>query len=209
MKRWSMMLWALAIAGCVDDPAVIGDGDLALPDAVVDFDLPPVVDARPDLGERGRFGEPCEMDEECLSGYCVEAREAGRICTRTCGECPPGFECAPIGNAGPDRTFVCLTDQPDLCKPCETDRECDDPADLCLTIGLRTYCGEDCSIDGVCPEGYACFEFERMVDGAPVTVNQCAPADGEGCQPCRDGDGDGYGEGADCLGADCDDGGHG
>ncbi len=199
--RAAILLTLCVVVGCVDDPAVIGDGDLALADAAVDLDLPPIVDARPDLGRLGEFGEPCEEDAECVSGYCVEARDFGRICTRTCGECPAGFECAPIGNAGPDRTFVCLADQPDLCKPCETDRECDDPADLCLTIGLRTYCGEDCAVDGVCPEGYACFEFER--DDGPVM--QCAPADGEGCAPCRDADGDGYGEGADCLGADCDD----
>ncbi len=203
--RFAFVIATLICTACVDDPAVVGDADFGLPDQAVDLDLPPVVDARPDVGRRGEFGEPCEEDAECVSGYCVEAREAGRICTRTCGECPAGFECAPIGNAGPDRTFVCLTDQPDVCKPCETDRECDDPADLCLPIGLRTYCGEDCSADGVCPEGYACFEFEREVDGEPTTVRQCAPADGEGCEPCRDGDGDGYGTGADCLGPDCDD----
>ncbi len=201
MKRLSMMLCALALLSCVDDPAVIGEADLSLSDAAVDLFLPPPVDMRFDLGQQGAFGEPCEEDADCISGFCVEGREFGRICTRTCGECPPGFECAPIGNAGPDRTFVCLTDQPDTCKPCETDRECDDPADLCLQIGRRTYCGEDCSVDGVCPDGYACFEFER--DDGPVM--QCAPADGEGCAPCRDGDDDGYGEGDDCLGPDCDD----
>ena len=196
------VMWALvALGGCVDDGAAPGVVDAEPADAAVDAFIAPPLDMAPDVFVGAGFGEPCEDNGDCASGYCVEGREAGRFCTRTCGECPEGLECVPVGNAGPDRTFLCLVDQPDLCKPCETDRECDDPADRCLPIGLRTYCGEDCSVDGVCPEGYACFEFER---GDEVLM-QCAPADGEGCRPCLDRDGDGYGEGDDCLGFDCDD----
>ena len=199
MRRvWPVLL--VGLWGCVDDGAAPGVVDAEVVDAAVDAFVAPPVDMEPDVFVGAQFGEPCAENTDCASGFCVEGREAGRFCTRTCGECPEGLECVPIGNAGPDRTFVCLVDQPDLCKPCETDRECDDPADRCVPIGLQMYCGEDCSVDGFCPEGYACFEFER---GDEVLM-QCAPADGEGCRPCMDRDGDGYGEGEDCLGFDCD-----
>ncbi|MCB9554177.1 MAG: putative metal-binding motif-containing protein [bacterium] len=195
------LFWAVSLLwGCVDGVAPPGADDATV-DAAVDMFFVPFVDAEPDMARGAEFGEPCEENADCRSGFCVEAREAGRFCTRACGECPEGFECAPIGNAGPDRTFVCLVDQPDLCKPCETDRECDDPADLCLMLGQRTYCGEDCSADGVCPPGYVCGAFTRGNE----TFSQCAPADGQGCRPCLDRDGDGYGEGEDCIDFDCDD----
>jgi hypothetical protein len=193
----SRLLLALFLCACAESSPGGGgpDPDAAPPDAA-----PPDLDAapRPDAAPLGAFGAPCRDNAECLSGYCIEAPEAGRICTQRCGECPDGYECVPIANGGPDNLFVCLADQPDLCKPCESDRDCDDNEDLCLQFGPNRYCGEDCAADGVCPDGYECAD----VQGA----RQCVPAGGETCQPCRDGDGDGYGDGADCLGFDCDDG---
>ncbi|MCA9538345.1 MAG: putative metal-binding motif-containing protein [Myxococcales bacterium] len=196
----ALALFAAMCLACAENAAAPGgvDAEAEPPDSMF---LPPVVDATVDRGTLAGFGAPCEDDADCASGYCIEARDAGRLCTQTCGECPAGYECAPIGNAGPDRVFLCVTDQPDLCKPCELDRECDDPADLCLPIGRHTYCGEDCSDDGLCPEGYRCAEIDR--EG--TLHHQCVPADDEGCEPCRDRDEDGYGDGGDCLGPDCDD----
>jgi hypothetical protein len=183
-------------ADTLDATTAGGDAARPPPDA-----LSPGGDAGPRL--RG-FGEPCESDAECLAGFCIEGLEAGRICTQLCGDCPEGYECTLIGNTGADRINVCTVDRPDLCKPCQTDRECDDTEDLCLAIGNGRYCGEDCAVDGLCPEGYACTDvFEA--DGVTPRGRQCVPAGGEGCLPCRDADGDGYGDGGDCLGADCDD----
>ncbi len=193
-------LWACestSVAGGNSDGGVDLDAETE-PDRF----LPPTVDARPDGPMLGMFGDPCDNARDCLSGFCIEAAEHGRICTRACGDCPEGFECLPIANDGPDRTFVCLADQPDLCKPCETDRECDDNSDLCLQIGQHKYCAEDCSADGFCPEGYECIDIDGGGD-AGVIAQQCVPVNGEGCQPCADEDGDGYGDGADCLGFDC------
>ena len=161
----------------------------------------------PDLGSaerRREFGEPCDDDAECVSGYCIEGPAAGRICTQRCGDCPEGYDCTLIGNTGADQTFICTVDTPDLCKPCETDRECDDTEDLCLSIGNGHFCGDDCAADGLCPEGYVCADAFAD-DGVTMRGRQCVPAGGEGCLPCRDADGDGFGDGGDCLGADCDD----
>jgi hypothetical protein len=183
------------------DPAA-ADADLdAATDTTDDTALPPVADAAPPAG--GEFGEPCEENADCLSGFCVDALAGGRMCTRRCGDCPDGYECDLIDNTGADRTFVCLVDRPDLCEPCDTDLDCDDNADLCLRIGNGFYCGEDCASDGACPDGFECADVGGGDAGSPA--RQCVPADGEGCAPCLDDDDDGYGMGADCLGFDCDD----
>ncbi|MCK6570543.1 putative metal-binding motif-containing protein [Myxococcota bacterium] len=207
-RRAAAMTALLFSTACGDAISAGSSAEAGVPDAEAGDALRPPLDARvdePDTGARPRgFGEPCEADAECLAGFCIEGLEAGRICTQLCGDCPEGYECTLIGNTGADRINVCTVDRPDLCKPCQTDRECDDTEDLCLEIGNGTYCGEDCAADGLCPEGYVCtdvFEADRVTPRG----RQCVPAGGEGCLPCRDGDGDGFGDGGDCLGADCDD----
>ena len=205
-RRIAPLLAALALScgdstGGVETPDPGGGTPLA--DAT-----PPALDLRvtdvtmPEDDLKG-FGEPCNEARECESGYCIEAASEGRICTQSCGECPPGYECSAIANGGPDLVFLCTADQPDLCKPCETDLDCDDTADLCLRIGEGLYCGEDCAGDGLCPEGYACEDI--LDDTGAVRARQCKPANGGGCAGCRDDDGDRHGEGADCLDFDCDD----
>ncbi len=194
-------LLLVVVLGCTAEDAAGPSPDADLDAAPPAQDAaPPPADAElePDAAVLGGFGDPCANNRECRSGYCVEHPEFGNVCTTTCGECPAGFECRAVANAGPDAVFVCLADRPDLCQPCTADRECDDNEDLCLEIGLGRYCGEDCATDGVCPDGYECADAR---DGA----RQCVPAGGEGCQPCADADGDGYGDGGDCLGFDCDD----
>ncbi|MCA9561274.1 MAG: putative metal-binding motif-containing protein, partial [Myxococcales bacterium] len=204
----ALLLGGLALActeaetvGGTRDAAVVGD-DL---DAFVPPDQPDF--GRPDTGgtPRGEFGDPCDDGTDCLSGFCIESAFGGRICTRRCAEsCPDGYECNLIENGEADRLFLCTADQPDLCKPCTNDRECDDNGDLCIQIGLSTYCAEDCSDDGLCPDGYECADIGDGTDGG-VRARQCVPADGAGCLPCDDADGDGFGDGGDCRGFDCDD----
>ncbi len=101
---------------------------------------------------------------------------------------------------------MCVADQPDVCKPCDQNQDCDDNADLCLQIGRGRYCGEDCSDGTPCPAGYECATLMVPRAGGPdIEVQQCIPANGGGCASCTDLDGDGYGVGQDCLGPDCDD----
>ena len=212
-------LWtALLLAACGSDTTTGGappggddpDADLAdldqggLPDAYV----APGQDAGGDGGRPGVFGDPCRNARECESGFCIENPGGGNICSSRCaGDCPTGFECLPIGNDGPDRTFVCIADRGELCKPCQTNQECDDNEDLCIPIGNGTYCGEDCSTGRACPDGYSCEDVQVAgAGGEPITGRQCIPANGGGCLPCRDADGDKFGDGGDCRGFDCDDG---
>ena len=207
MSRWHWAAVVFAVAGCGDDAlsnvVPVSPGlDANVGDALrpIDaFSLPE------DTGTRGGFGAPCENGRDCESGYCVEHPDGGKVCTETCTEsCPAGFECAPITNSGADRTFLCIADRPDLCKPCVTDLECDDNEDLCVRVGNGTYCAEDCSQDGFCPDGYECVDIPGGGDAGP-RGRQCVPAGGAPCLPCTDADGDGYGEGGDCLGFDCND----
>jgi len=46
--------------------------------------------------EGSLVGESCEVNEDCLSGLCIDAPSGGRACTRLCGgesHCASGFEC--------------------------------------------------------------------------------------------------------------------
>jgi hypothetical protein len=189
-----LLLLAILLCACAESaPGGHAAHDAARVDA---SPPPPDVMQPPDAAPGKEFGDPCRENRECRSGYCIETPEAGRICTRACGECPDGYECKPIDNGGADRLFLCLPREPDLCKPCRDDRDCD--GSRCLDFGPNRYCGADCADGGACPAGYECAD----VDGA----KQCVPAGGRGCAGCVDHDGDGYGDGADCMGFDCDDG---
>jgi hypothetical protein len=54
--------------------------------------LPP--DAAADAGVTG-FGDPCNSNGNCASGYCVEkAGTSGGVCTKECNnDCPTGWDC--------------------------------------------------------------------------------------------------------------------
>ena len=203
---WSAFILATAAVGACSDPSLIGLGaDLGSGGTGGGTDLAPFVG--PDMADmrmRGMFGSPCVDGRDCESGICVDGPIGDKLCTEVCNDvCPAGFECEPIANGGADRLFVCLADRPDLCKSCETDVDCDDLADLCVPIGNGMYCGEDCAEDAYCPDGYECLDI--MNEDDTVRGRQCVPAAGAACAPCADSDGDKYGEGADCLGFDCND----
>ena len=76
------------------------------------------------------------------------------------------------------------------CAACENDSQCGSSA-RCVALGSGgvLVCLPACEMtSGACPADYQCEE------------GVCRPASGSCCQ---DPDGDGYGEGADCLGEDC------
>ncbi len=198
---WGMLAaTALWLAGCAtaETLAPTDDADAEAVDSQV-------IDARPapDAALLGAFGAPCARGLDCQSGHCIDTAEYGQICTQPCGTCPPDFECRAVANGGADRLVLCLPDTPALCAACTTDRDCDDLEDLCLPYPLGQFCGEDCSDDGVCPPGYDCADVMR--EGALIG-QQCVPAEGMACGTCVDADGDGFGDGPDCQGFDCDDG---
>ena len=205
------LAWTLALAwgvfgaaGCADDaaPGSGGDQDSG---GEIPLDAQPADTEPPtDMERLGAYGDPCRSGQNCISGYCIDSPSGGKVCTQLCGLCPElqglAMECRELGNNPVDPVFVCLFNEPSLCQPCNSGFECDRAADLCLQIGNKTYCAEDCAADGECPDGYTCTDVPR--DGQPMPARQCLPDSGE-CAPCQDPDHDGYGVGAGCLGFDC------
>jgi len=180
-----------------DGPGGGGGQDAGPSSGDPDGDTGTVEDTGPQLGS---FGDPCEGNEDCRSGVCVES--GGRsVCTVPCGECPPGWACRSRANTGADVASICVPLDPQLCEPCGHDDDCGGPDDLCMEIGQGTYCGAHCGGGLGCVEGFSCEAVYG--EDAEVLPSQCLPEAGS-CSPCVDPDDDGYGVGGDCLGPDCD-----
>ncbi|MBU0554137.1 DUF1565 domain-containing protein, partial [Myxococcota bacterium] len=207
---FSLSLLGALLAGCddggvaqapdvdpvVNPPARDSGSDFGGGIDVLIIDAAPEIDAAP----LGGFGVACQRGEECLSGYCVPNPQGLRVCTEACFEdCPDQWECRPVNNTHPDTVFICVAERHVQCLPCEHDGHCGSGDDRCITIGQGLYCARDCSTE-VCPEGHSCQAQE--IDGEALSL--CVPDEGT-CRPCIDGDGDGYGDGEECLGFDCDD----
>ncbi|MGM0576485.1 MAG: MopE-related protein [Myxococcota bacterium] len=157
---------AVAAAGC-NDSEVTGEAGSGVDDASADgrdapdtptYDVPtgtdlgPGQDAEQNLPED--FGEPCEDNEECLSGFCVQGPD-GDVCTKLCSEqCPEGYHCKGVQDAGPDVVFLCLPSLEELCTPCEEDAHCGGGA--CLSIDGSSRCAPPCETQEDCPSGYSC-----------------------------------------------------
>ena len=122
------------------------------PDGNAEVDQPPEdVPVEP-----GKFEAPCNNNNECESGWCVEGL-AGYICTKNClDECPDGFDCKGVG-IGPDVTFLCIPRVDKVCTPCSEELHCNGGA--CLTIDGEGRCASPCiEGEGECPEGFDCRE---------------------------------------------------
>ena len=124
-------------------------------------DVPPAADG---AGVPGGFGWPCQRNDECLSGFCIDSYW-GRVCTQLCiEECPDGWTCQAVGESYPDVTYICvpadMPPQPDVVHfpdvsngPCGrgqcpeywlSDGMCDAPCDCAAT----NWDGGDCSGGG-------------------------------------------------------------
>jgi len=126
-----------------------GDADFdtgSLSDVVITYDTSPADTGGSPDGDTpvdtadgsGDFGEPCNRNTDCDSGWCVQG-PGGYVCTKLCEEiCPSGYDCKSISAGGADIAFVCV---PDLtCTPVEGP---DYPGD-----GLDTNCdGIDGEVD--------------------------------------------------------------
>ncbi len=166
-------------------------GDVSVPD-----------DVDEDVQDEVGVGSPCDDGDDCDSGYCIEVAGQGqRVCTDFCnpdgGNCPDGYTCAAVANSGADRVFLCFPQTEILCTPCEADNECGGLSDLCLEYADGQFCGRSCELQ-TCPTGFDCLE----VQGPNGPSRQCQP-EALICSACFDPDGDGFGLGEDCPGADC------
>ncbi|MBM4370040.1 MAG: hypothetical protein FJ098_00200 [Deltaproteobacteria bacterium] len=138
----------------VDAPELVTDaaGPEVLPDLAPELptDVPAdVAGTDADAPSPRSFGEPCDRDADCASGYCIE--HGGGLCTRPCGEepCPEGWECTEWDEGGED---LCV---PATCEPLtcgDLAAECGEPADGC---GGALACGS-CGPDAACTPDFAC-----------------------------------------------------
>ena len=126
----------------------------------------------------GCFGDPCEGNEECDSGWCVEGPD-GRICTDLCIEdCPEGFECRQVQSSGGDPVFICVYTQVSYCRPCMKDGDCNDALlggqdNLCFSQDPAegSFCATPCASKEDCPEGGSC----KTIDYKGVSRQLCMP----------------------------------
>ena len=143
---------------------------------------------RCDPGE-GCFGDPCTQNADCQSNWCVE-HMGEKVCTETCQEeCPKGWTCSQVAGTGPDLVFVCVSDYPNLCRPCAAAADCAGVAGTlapCVVYGDQgSFCGGSCgdpspdSGQEACPWGFSCQEV-TTVEGAQL--QQCVNS--AGICPC-------------------------
>jgi len=166
--------------GSVVDTAGRTTGDTRVePETLVEPDVPFIVPG--DLVEAEAeaevpLGTPCNQNEDCGYGYCIEGPE-GNVCTHTCDpDCPPAWTCKPMDFGGSDKQFVCVPLYFDLCKTCKDDEECGVEGDHCVTLaGEGAFCGMACGTDTDCPATYGC---NSVLTSSGATVKQCVPTTG-------------------------------
>ena len=165
-------------AGTTPDPGPIGGGDD--PDAGGDPASADAGDAEEAI-PNGAFGDPCNGNSDCLSGWCVEG-VAGYICTKTCDlTCPDQFDCKAV-STGQDVVFLCMPRLQKLCTPCSAAIHC--PGGACLALDGEGRCGYSCEEDSECPVGYGCQEDPDEVDSGTF----CQPLTGScACNASTDG----------------------
>ena len=165
--------------GALTDTSSTQDQGTAIDVVVAVDEAPPIIDlANPDPGN---IGWPCDSNDDCESGYCIEG-ENGYICTEICVDvCPAGFTCKGIQSANDDIIFVCVPPPPlkaSTCEACESHATCLGEGSACVAIDNGNYCGKGCIDNSECDEGYSC----EAVEG--IQMSQCIPTSGS-CQ-CQD-----------------------
>lgn len=178
----------LDTAGTVDagqDHNAPDMAEIAVPtDLPGDFHDFKAADVPENLCEEGAgcFLDFCQENSQCQAGWCVE-HMGEKVCTQTCQEeCPQGWTCSQLGG-GPDVTYICVSNYPNLCRPCSEADDCAGVAgteDACVSYENEgSFCGGKCGEDGKCPWGFEC-KTVLTVDG--VELEQCVA--GAGSCPC-------------------------
>jgi len=148
--------------GTTDPGTEVVTPDVVGPEVAVDTVITP-----------GGFGAPCDGNEDCLDGWCVEGPD-GFVCTETCQEeCPAGWTCRSVVTGSSDITFLCVPQVQKLCTPCQADLQC--TGGSCLTIDGQQRCAPSCEDSAECPNGYSCRE--QTAGGG----NYCLP-DSDSCE---------------------------
>lgn len=118
------------------------------------------------MSPRG-FGEPCEANEQCITGMCRNDSQ-GQYCTRTCDAgCASGYRC---------RDGICARGEPSgTGGPCVDAQDCLPGMELECAGGFCTPMAA-CTDDSSCTLGLVC----RSVDGQP----RCVPPGADLGQAC-------------------------
>jgi hypothetical protein len=214
MEKLRFAFCALFLMGCsttsgtadtdgqvaVDTGVDSGRGEVVIAADVVDVqevgNLDVTVDTGLESGEidapaalcepgEGCFLDPCEGNQDCLSGWCVQ-HLGESVCTQNCQEeCPAGWNCQAVAGTEPDLVFVCVSDFANLCRPCSSNSDCTSTGgaeDACIDYGPGgNFCGGQCEGDGDCPWSFSCKDV-TTVEGS--SLKQCVNDTGE-C-PCTD-----------------------
>lgn len=165
-------------------------------DALPDFSLGDGLDAgTEELGELVDectqfpmpLGCPCDSNDECVEGFCIEA-QFSYVCTGECvEECLDGWECKGTSGFGPDPVFLCVPDLVPLCDPCETDADCGNGGQ-CVALEGKSFCSFPCSSTSTCQAPFSCQTLEG--DGPdfclPMTGScSCPPGDADDLRLCE------------------------
>ncbi|GMV44526.1 MAG: hypothetical protein AMXMBFR64_62420 [Myxococcales bacterium] len=160
-------------AGTLDGEADVPLIDVQTPDVSKPDGGP---DTQGDASQGGKLGDPCEVEADCESGYCIMGPQ-GLVCSEWCsdvGVCPEGWVCDSWGKQG----GLCVPRFRDWCRPCFADGECGAAGTFgtCAPLGAEgSFCTAACTSSEDCPAGASCTEV-TSVDGA--TGSQCVPDDG-------------------------------
>ena len=171
----------------VEDAVVFTDLRAVELDSAIDFGTAGEVDVPEPACETGQgcFGDTCNDNGDCQSGWCVE-HMGQKLCSQVCQEeCPSGWTCTQVAAGSPDLVYVCVSNHPNLCRPCNQAIDCTGVAgteDACIAYGHQgSFCGGACTDDKQCPWGFSCKQAETVDD---VQLMQCVANTGE-C-PCTD-----------------------
>ena len=150
-------------------------------DDMVSVDVVPRVDGAADQsGEVATevpedFGTPCDVDEDCDTGLCVDGADGGFVCSLSCeAGCPDGWVCV----QGIEETGVCLPHDLLSCRPCLNDADCvlgTSEMGFCVGYGAAgSFCALSCD-EGSCPDDYTCA---AALDLSGESQDGCLPDSG-------------------------------
>jgi hypothetical protein len=131
------------------------------------------------------FACPCQGNDECLSGFCVEGTFGG-VCTQACLEdCPDGWKCKGVPNFGADLVFICVPETKKQCVPCAMDEQCG--GGRCIDIGGADFCAMFCDENSGCLPGFTCDQLDGTGLCQPDSGScDCLPDNAGSVKSCED-----------------------